>query len=139
MESIQDLFPTGAASQLTKHGGAIIFLWIVCGLAAVVVLYLAIQPLLGWYNRRREAARASATNKAQKPLILESARARRSDFLEAACNHCETIVFVAKVRRHKPFFCPNCGQTNPPPKKQSLPWIRRVLRVLLYPSFQDRF
>jgi len=139
MASVQELFPTGAAGQLTKNGGVIMLLWIATGLAALFVLYLVIHPLVVWQKRRRAAVRASAINESHESFLFGLSGPRRSGYLETACNHCGSNVFVAKVRRHQPFFCANCGQTNPPLKKETMAWARKFLRKLLYPSFQDIF
>jgi hypothetical protein len=138
MESAHELFPTGAASQLTQNGGVIILLWLAAGLAAVFVFYLVIHPLVMWHKRRRAAARASAINELHESFLLGTSGRGKNDYLETACSQCETAVFVAEGRRYEPFFCPNCGQTNPPFKKDLLAWGKRFLRKLLYPSFQDR-
>jgi hypothetical protein len=75
----------------------------------------------------------------EKPEFVTPSASVWSDYLKAKCNHCQTTVFVAKVRRCIPFFCPNCSQMNPPLKTETMAWAKRFLRWLLYPSFQDLF
>jgi hypothetical protein len=139
MGSTSELLLRGDASRLAENGGVILMLWIATGLAVAVVLYLVIRPFVLWYRRRRAASRASETNVLDKPDFVTPSAPVWSDYLEAKCNHCQATVFVAKVRRFKPFFCPNCSQTNPPLKKETMAWLKKFLRWLLYPSFQDFF
>ena len=139
MAPVPDLVSQGTASQLTRNGGVVLLLWIASGVAAVFMLYLVIYPLVEWYRRRRAVARSIQDSESEEPPLHGSSIPVRNDYLETACNHCQTTVFVAKVRRFKPFFCPNCGQTNPPLKKETMPWTKRILRRLLYPSFQHLF
>jgi hypothetical protein len=139
MGSTQDFLPQGVTSQLTMNGGVILMLWIAGGLAVAFMLYLVIHPLVQRYRAWSVESQADDVNIPQTPVSVGPPALTMRDYLETVCPHCGTTVFVPKVRRCKPFFCPNCSQTNPPVKKQAFAWARKMLRKLLYPSFQDLF
>src|ERR1700722_2791906 len=139
MESTPDWMAQGAGNLLPKQSCGLLMLWGASVVAVVFVLYLIIYPLVVNYLRRRGAAQVSKIPALRESDLRRSSAPVQGDYLETACNNCMTNVFVPKARRCKPFFCPNCSQTNPPPKKESLGWAKSVLRKLLYPSFQDLF
>jgi len=139
MESTPDWMSQEADNLVAKHGDRMLTLWLVSALAAVVVLYLVIHPLVMNYFRRRATSQVSKIPALQGSGLRRSPSPVQEGYLETACSYCQMTVFVPKVRGCKPFFCPNCSQTNRPPKKNTWAWLKRILRKLLYPSFQDFF
>src|SRR5271168_2952405 len=137
MESAPDWMPQGADKLLAKNGDGDMALWLVSALAAAIVLYLVIHPLVTNYFRRRVASQISKIPALQESALRRSSAPVQGDYLETTCNHCQTTVFVPKARRCKPFFCQNCSQMSLPLKKDIMGWAKSVLRKLLYPSFQD--
>ena len=114
-------------------------LWVVGGLGVAFMLYVVIDGVAGWMKRRRIAARMSEPEEVDETAYVAPPEEPWSEFLEGDCNFCKKTLYLPKMGRFKPFICPNCHQLNPPLKKDPFGTVKRFLRWLLYPSFQDRF
>ncbi len=114
-------------------------LWIVGGLFIAFILYLLIDAWAVARRRRRQAAELSGSGEEEKARFDVPPEQQWSDYMEASCRQCQKTLYVPKMRRFKPFLCPNCQSMNPPLKKDVLAPVKKFLRWLLYPSFQDRF
>jgi hypothetical protein len=115
-------------------------LWIVGGLFIAFMLYLLIDAWVVARKRRREAAQLDGSEEEEEQAQFEVPPEQQwSHFIEATCRQCQKTLYVPKMRRFKPFLCPNCQSMNPALKKDALAPVKKFLRWLLYPSFQDRF
>jgi hypothetical protein len=131
--------PLTAGHPWSANSSAVLMLWIVGGLFVAFALYLVIDLLIASHRRRRAAAGASVTNGSAEPALEISPKRDWSNYLPAACCHCAKPLCVPKDHRFKPFHCPACNQVNPPLKKDLLAPLKRFLRWLFYPSFQNLF
>ncbi|MGO8697344.1 MAG: hypothetical protein ACLQVY_06465 [Limisphaerales bacterium] len=118
---------------------SVVMLWIVGGLFIAFILYLLIDAWAVARRRRRQAAELSGSGEEEKARFDVPPEQQWSDYMEASCRQCQKTLYVPKMRRFKPFLCPNCQSMNPPLKKDVLAPVKKFLRWLLYPSFQDRF
>jgi phage FluMu protein Com len=115
-------------------------LWVVGGLFIAFMLYLLVDAWVAARKRRKQAALLSGEEEHQEQAKFDVPPEEQwSDFVAATCDHCQKTLYVPKMRRFKPFICPHCQVVNPPIKKDALAPVKKFLRWLLYPSFQDRF
>lgn len=117
----------------------VLMLWIVGGLITAFMFYVLIDAWLVARKRRRQVAEMIGDEEGESPQFEPPPAQRWSDFLEGTCQQCRKTVYVPKMRRFKPFLCPDCQSLNPALKKDSFSPAKKFLRWLLYPSFQDRF
>jgi hypothetical protein len=109
------------------------------GIFAAFILYVVLDGVVGWWKRRRLTARMESPQQIEQAGFNIPIDQQWSDYMEGVCKHCGRVLYLQKIRRYRPFVCENCHQLNPPLRKDILWPVKRFLRWLLYPSFQDRF
>ena len=115
-----DKFLPGSANS-SVGGGGMLLACVATGLCAIFIFAFVIDGVLA--RRRMEA------------LMAEPPPDGR--MVKIKCQYCKTTFVASQLDARFNVVCPACKQTNPAPKRISL--IRRFLRWVFYPSFQDLF
>ncbi len=109
-------------------------------LVIIFVIYLLIHPMIEARNRKRHLeAMIGDETPAKAPQDTLPPGLTRNGFVQMTCPNCSTTVFVLKARSYSALPCGNCGQMIPAARRDMLAFVKKFLRWLLYPSFQNRF
>ena len=120
---------------------AMFFLLVAGGvLLAVFVIYLLFEPFFAERRRKRHLnLMVGEDMPIHAPVDTLPPGLTRNGFVQMTCSHCRTNVFVLKARSYSELPCTNCGQMIPAARRDLLAFVKKFLRWLLYPSFQNRF